>query len=104
MNTNYKQLFEQNFSADALYLTAFELFDVSGTHSVSFPEFERIIKHSEPLMEIPYNFDSTFIKRYFGVCVFLTLLGMVILLSLSTLASYFYACIIVSLVEATTVY
>uniref|UniRef100_A0A0N4Z3Z3 Calcium-binding mitochondrial carrier protein Aralar1 n=1 Tax=Parastrongyloides trichosuri TaxID=131310 RepID=A0A0N4Z3Z3_PARTI len=51
---------------DALYLTAFELFDNNASESITCDEFEKIIRHTTPLMELDFDFNSDFIKRYFG--------------------------------------
>lgn len=67
------------FSPDALYLTAFEMFDTNGSEEVSFEEFQRvmfsqmlannftqIIRHTNAVTEMDFDFDCNFIKRYFG--------------------------------------
>ncbi|CEF59288.1 Calcium-binding mitochondrial carrier protein Aralar1 [Strongyloides ratti] len=51
---------------DALYLTAFELFDNNASESITCDEFEKIIRHTTPLLELDFDFNSDFIKRYFG--------------------------------------
>ncbi|CAB3401230.1 unnamed protein product [Caenorhabditis bovis] len=53
-------------SPDALYLTAFELFDRNASDSISCDEFEAIIRHTQPLHDQDFDFNSEFIKRYFG--------------------------------------
>uniref|UniRef100_A0AC35TM10 Calcium-binding mitochondrial carrier protein Aralar1 n=1 Tax=Rhabditophanes sp. KR3021 TaxID=114890 RepID=A0AC35TM10_9BILA len=59
--------FEASLCApDALYLTAFELFDNNASESITCDEFEKVIRHTTPLMEIGFDFNSEFIKRYFG--------------------------------------
>ncbi|KAI1722006.1 putative calcium-binding mitochondrial carrier K02F3.2 [Ditylenchus destructor] len=51
---------------DALYLTAFDIFDNNASESITAEEFEKVIRHTTPLMELDFDFDSEFIKRYFG--------------------------------------
>uniref|UniRef100_A0A0K0G478 Calcium-binding mitochondrial carrier protein Aralar1 (inferred by orthology to a human protein) n=1 Tax=Strongyloides venezuelensis TaxID=75913 RepID=A0A0K0G478_STRVS len=51
---------------DALYLTAFQIFDNNSNESISCSDFERIIRHTTPLIEVDFDFNSDFIKRYFG--------------------------------------
>ena len=53
-------------SPDALYLTAFEMFDTNASDNVSFEEFRRIIRHTAPVSALSFDFDSDFIKLYFG--------------------------------------
>ncbi|CAI5444746.1 unnamed protein product [Caenorhabditis angaria] len=53
-------------SPDALYLTSFELFDRNASDSISCDEFEAIIRHTQPLHDQDFDFNSDFIKRYFG--------------------------------------
>ncbi|KHN87299.1 putative calcium-binding mitochondrial carrier K02F3.2 [Toxocara canis] len=53
-------------SPDALYLTAFGLFDKNASESITCDEFEKIIRHTRPLVEMDFDFNSDFIKRYFG--------------------------------------
>ncbi|CAJ0581664.1 unnamed protein product, partial [Mesorhabditis spiculigera] len=53
-------------SPDALYLTAFELFDRNSSDSISFDEFKAVICHTMPLHDMDFDFDSEFIKKYFG--------------------------------------
>uniref|UniRef100_A0A2A6BZC3 HLH domain-containing protein n=1 Tax=Pristionchus pacificus TaxID=54126 RepID=A0A2A6BZC3_PRIPA len=53
-------------SPDALYLTAFEIFDKNSSDSITCDEFEQIIRHTQPLHDMPFDFDSDFIRRYFG--------------------------------------
>jgi len=61
------QTFEGNLCVpDALYKTAFQLFDTNGNGNVSFDEFAAIISHSPIYQKIPFNYDSDFIKLYFG--------------------------------------
>ncbi|KAF2357823.1 Mitochondrial substrate/solute carrier [Trinorchestia longiramus] len=51
---------------DALYRTAFQLFDTTGTGLVSFDEFREVIKHTVLHKKIPFDFESEFVKMYFG--------------------------------------
>uniref|UniRef100_A0A1I7ZS08 EF-hand domain-containing protein n=1 Tax=Steinernema glaseri TaxID=37863 RepID=A0A1I7ZS08_9BILA len=54
-------------SPDALYLTAFEIFDKNASDSITCDEFEKIIRHTQPLIDMDFDFNSDFIKKYFGV-------------------------------------
>jgi len=61
------QVFEGNLCVpDALYKTAFQLFDTNGNGSVSFEEFVGVTQETEIHRNIPFNYDSDFIKLYFG--------------------------------------
>lgn len=61
------QTFEGNLCVpDALYKTAFQLFDTNGNGSVSFEEFVAIISQTTLQNTIPFNYESDFIKLYFG--------------------------------------
>ncbi|XP_069169836.1 calcium-binding mitochondrial carrier protein Aralar1-like isoform X2 [Procambarus clarkii] len=51
---------------DALYKTAFQLFDTKGTGMVSFDEFVEVIKQTILHQKVPFDFDSEFVKMYFG--------------------------------------
>lgn len=52
---------------DALYRTAFQLFDTDGSGTVSFQEFCEIIKETSLHKNIPFPLDSSdFVKLYFG--------------------------------------
>lgn len=51
---------------DALYLTAFDIFDNNASESITADEFEQVIRHTTPLLELDFDFDSEFIKKYFG--------------------------------------
>ncbi|TMS35270.1 hypothetical protein L596_002708 [Steinernema carpocapsae] len=53
-------------SPDALYLTAFEIFDKNASDSITCDEFEKIIRHTRPLIDMDFDFNSDFIKKYFG--------------------------------------
>uniref|UniRef100_A0A914HB78 EF-hand domain-containing protein n=1 Tax=Globodera rostochiensis TaxID=31243 RepID=A0A914HB78_GLORO len=59
--------FEASLCApDALYLTAFEIFDNNASESITADEFEKVIRHTTPLVELDFDFNSEFIKKYFG--------------------------------------
>uniref|UniRef100_A0AC35GMH6 Uncharacterized protein n=1 Tax=Panagrolaimus sp. PS1159 TaxID=55785 RepID=A0AC35GMH6_9BILA len=61
------QAFEASLCApDALYLTAFEIFDNNASESITAVEFEKVIRHSTALQALDFDFNSEFIKRYFG--------------------------------------
>ena len=61
------QAFEGNLCVpDALYKTAFHLFDTNGNGTVSFEEFIGILSRTTLHQKIPFNYDSDFIKLYFG--------------------------------------
>lgn len=51
---------------DALYKTAFQLFDTNGNGTVNYNEFCEIIKKTELHQKIPFDFGSSFVQRYFG--------------------------------------
>lgn len=51
---------------DALYKTAFQLFDTNGNGMVSFQEFVEVMRKTELHQRIPFNMDSPFIQLYFG--------------------------------------
>ncbi|XP_055301852.1 calcium-binding mitochondrial carrier protein Aralar1 isoform X2 [Sitodiplosis mosellana] len=51
---------------DALYKTAFQLFDTNGNGTVNYNEFCEIIKKTELHAKIPFDFGSPFVQRYFG--------------------------------------
>ncbi|KAF8788513.1 calcium-binding mitochondrial carrier protein Aralar1-like [Argiope bruennichi] len=51
---------------DALYITAFQLFDTNGSGTITFDEFEEIIKHTTLHEQIPFNFGSEFLRLHFG--------------------------------------
>ncbi|KJH44448.1 Calcium-binding carrier protein Aralar1 [Dictyocaulus viviparus] len=53
-------------SPDALYLTAFEIFDRNASDSITCDEFEAVIRHTQPLLDMDFDFNSEFIKKYFG--------------------------------------
>uniref|UniRef100_A0A1B6EFM0 EF-hand domain-containing protein n=1 Tax=Clastoptera arizonana TaxID=38151 RepID=A0A1B6EFM0_9HEMI len=51
---------------DALYKTAFQLFDVNGNGMISFNEFVSVISKTELYHRMPFPMDSAFIQLYFG--------------------------------------
>ncbi|XP_046491868.1 calcium-binding mitochondrial carrier protein Aralar1 isoform X4 [Neodiprion pinetum] len=51
---------------DALYRTAFQLFDTNGNGMVAFDEFAEVMKKTVLHQKMPFNMDSGFIKLYFG--------------------------------------
>ncbi|KAH8307977.1 hypothetical protein KR059_003763, partial [Drosophila kikkawai] len=51
---------------DALYRTAFQLFDRKGNGTVSFADFSEVVQKTELHSKIPFSLDGPFIKRYFG--------------------------------------
>ncbi|XP_043276553.1 calcium-binding mitochondrial carrier protein Aralar1 isoform X2 [Venturia canescens] len=51
---------------DALYRTAFQLFDTNGNGMVAFDEFAEVMKKTILHQKMPFNMDSGFIKLYFG--------------------------------------
>ncbi|KAK7583745.1 hypothetical protein V9T40_004708 [Parthenolecanium corni] len=52
---------------DALYRTAFQLFDLNGTGFVGFDEFSKVIRNTELFQRMPFDLDnSSFMKLYFG--------------------------------------
>jgi solute carrier family 25 aspartate/glutamate transporter 12/13 len=51
---------------DALYKTAFQLFDTNGNGMVSFQEFVEVMSNTELHDRIPFDMDSPFIQLYFG--------------------------------------
>ncbi|CAG0916156.1 unnamed protein product [Notodromas monacha] len=53
-------------SPDALYRTAFQMFDTHGNGVVSFQEFSDVIKKTELYQKVPFNLDSDLVKLYFG--------------------------------------
>jgi len=61
------QTFEGNLCVpDALYKTAFQLFDTNGNGTVSFEEFVGVLRKTSLNKKLPFNFDCDFIKLYFG--------------------------------------
>ncbi|XP_065169922.1 calcium-binding mitochondrial carrier protein Aralar1 [Atheta coriaria] len=51
---------------DALYKTAFQLFDTNGNGVVSFSEFVEVMRKTVLHERIPFNMESPFIQLYFG--------------------------------------
>ncbi|CAK9826705.1 Calcium-binding mitochondrial carrier protein Aralar1 [Anthophora retusa] len=51
---------------DALYKTAFQLFDTNGNGMVAFDEFVEVMRKTELHLRMPFNMDNSFIKLYFG--------------------------------------
>ncbi|XP_049842581.1 calcium-binding mitochondrial carrier protein Aralar1 isoform X1 [Schistocerca gregaria] len=51
---------------DALYKTAFQLFDTNGNGMVTFDEFVEVMKKTVLLQKLPFNMDGDFVKLYFG--------------------------------------
>ncbi|SPP80093.1 calcium-binding mitochondrial carrier protein Aralar1 isoform X2 [Drosophila guanche] len=51
---------------DALYRTAFQLFDRQGNGNVSYADFADVVQKTELHSKIPFSLDGPFIKRYFG--------------------------------------
>ncbi|XP_071575433.1 electrogenic aspartate/glutamate antiporter Aralar, mitochondrial-like isoform X8 [Temnothorax nylanderi] len=51
---------------DALYKTAFQLFDTNGNGMVAFDEFTEVMRKTVLHQKMPFDMDSSFIKLYFG--------------------------------------
>ncbi|CAL1675796.1 unnamed protein product [Lasius platythorax] len=51
---------------DALYKTAFQLFDTNGNGMVAFDEFVEVMRKTVLHQKMPFNMDSSFVKLYFG--------------------------------------
>ncbi|XP_058443145.1 calcium-binding mitochondrial carrier protein Aralar1 isoform X2 [Malaya genurostris] len=51
---------------DALYKTAFQLFDRNGNGSVSYTEFVDVFQQTDLHAKIPFKLDGPFIQLYFG--------------------------------------
>lgn len=51
---------------DALYKTAFQLFDINGNGLITYKEFEEVIKKTELYRRMPFDMDNAFMKLYFG--------------------------------------
>ncbi|XP_066999224.1 calcium-binding mitochondrial carrier protein Aralar1 isoform X3 [Anabrus simplex] len=51
---------------DALYKTAFQLFDTNGNGMVTFDEFAEVMKRTILHEKIPFNMDGGFVQLYFG--------------------------------------
>lgn len=55
---------------DALYKTAFQLFDTNGNGTVNYNEFCQVIKKTDLHAKIPFHLDGQFVQRYFGKVIF----------------------------------
>lgn len=51
---------------DALYKTAFQLFDTNGNGAVSFSEFVEVIQKTQLYTKIAFKLDGPFVQLYFG--------------------------------------
>jgi solute carrier family 25 aspartate/glutamate transporter 12/13 len=51
---------------DAIYRTAFQLFDTNGSGSITYDEFEEIIRVTTLHQKIPFNFKGDFMLLHFG--------------------------------------
>ncbi|XP_075971322.1 calcium-binding mitochondrial carrier protein aralar1 isoform X4 [Anticarsia gemmatalis] len=51
---------------DALYKTAFQLFDTNGNGLVAFDEFAEVMRKTALHQKLPFNMESTFVRLYFG--------------------------------------
>lgn len=51
---------------DALYKTAFQLFDTNGNGMVAFEEFAEVMRKTELHQRLPFDMNGSFIKLYFG--------------------------------------
>ncbi|XP_047528508.1 calcium-binding mitochondrial carrier protein Aralar1 isoform X1 [Vanessa atalanta] len=51
---------------DALYKTAFQLFDTNGNGLVAFDEFAEVMRKTALHKKLPFNMESTFVRLYFG--------------------------------------
>ncbi|CAH2241818.1 jg16210 [Pararge aegeria aegeria] len=51
---------------DALYKTAFQLFDTNGNGLVAFDEFAEVMQKTALNKKLPFNMESTFVRLYFG--------------------------------------
>lgn len=51
---------------DALYKTAFQLFDTNGNGSITYGEFCQVIQKTDLHSKIPFHLDGSFVQRYFG--------------------------------------
>ncbi|XP_050664081.1 calcium-binding mitochondrial carrier protein Aralar1 isoform X1 [Leptidea sinapis] len=51
---------------DALYKTAFQLFDTNGNGLVAFEEFADVMQKTALHKKLPFNMESTFVRLYFG--------------------------------------
>jgi solute carrier family 25 aspartate/glutamate transporter 12/13 len=53
-------------SPDALYLTAFSMFDANASESITVDEFLAVIKQTSSVVHFDFNMESDFVKLYFG--------------------------------------
>ncbi|XP_022645155.1 calcium-binding mitochondrial carrier protein Aralar1-like isoform X2 [Varroa jacobsoni] len=51
---------------EAIYRTAFQLFDTDGSGHITENEFEQVIKHTTLHEKIPFDFSSDFVVLHFG--------------------------------------
>ncbi|KAJ2952186.1 hypothetical protein O0L34_g4466 [Tuta absoluta] len=51
---------------DALYKTAFQLFDTNGNGLVAFDEFAEVMQKTALHKKLPFDMESSFIRLYFG--------------------------------------
>ncbi|XP_059620900.1 calcium-binding mitochondrial carrier protein Aralar1 isoform X2 [Phlebotomus argentipes] len=51
---------------DALYKTAFQLFDTQGNGTVAYADFVDVIKKTTLYAKLPLKLDGSFMERYFG--------------------------------------
>ncbi|CAG9808524.1 unnamed protein product [Chironomus riparius] len=51
---------------DALYKTAFQMFDKNGNGCVTYTEFANVIQKTELYMKVPFKLDGPFVELYFG--------------------------------------
>lgn len=51
---------------DAIYLTAFNIFDTTGVGSVTFEDFQTIVQHTLLHRLAPFDFEGEFIQMHFG--------------------------------------
>lgn len=51
---------------EAVYMAAFQLFDLNGNGEITYNEFEEIIKKTTLHKKIPFNFKSDFVTLHFG--------------------------------------
>lgn len=42
---------------DAIYLTAFEMFDTNASETITFDEFQRVIRLTRPVIDMDFNFE-----------------------------------------------
>ncbi|KAG1678126.1 Calcium-binding mitochondrial carrier protein Aralar1 [Nymphon striatum] len=51
---------------DALYRTAFQIFDLDGTGDITFDEFKDVVTHTTLHKYVPFEFEGDFIALHFG--------------------------------------